>query len=82
MANFSGGSVIGRHCNGLESVLSMTAVFRKERSDIYITVKRGNIPLAENPYVISAWAVWFSPPFVSYYSTILDIIHKWPIDSY
>ncbi len=72
MANFSGGSVIGRHCNG----------FRKERSDIYITVKRGNIPLAENPYVISAWAVCFSPPFVSYYSTILDIIHKWPIDSY
>ncbi len=27
-------------------------------------VKRGNIPLAENPYVISAWAVCFSSPFV------------------
>jgi hypothetical protein len=45
-------------------------------------VKRENIPLAENPCVISAWAVCFSPPFVYYYSSILDIIHSWPIDSY
>ncbi len=45
-------------------------------------VKRGNIPLVENPYVISAWAACFSPPFVCYYSSILDIMHSWPIDSY
>ncbi len=47
-----------------------------------VIVKRGNIPLVENPYVISAWAACFSPPFVCYYSSILDIIYSWPIDSY
>ncbi len=40
-------------------------------------VERGNIPLVENPYVISARAVCFSPLFVCYYSSILDIIHSW-----
>jgi hypothetical protein len=34
------------------------------------------------PYVISAWAACFSPPLVCYYSSILDIIYSWPIDSY
>ncbi len=33
-----------------------------------VIVKRGNIPLVENPYVTSAWAACFSPPFVCYYS--------------
>ncbi len=49
---------------------------------IGLYVKRGNIPLVENPYVISAWAACFSPPFVCYYSSILDIMYSWPIDSY
>ena len=39
-------------------------------------VKRGNIPLVENPYVINAWAAYFSPLFIYYYSRILDIIYN------
>jgi len=41
-----------------------------------VIVKRGNIPLVENLYVISAWAACFSPPFVCYYFSILDIIYE------
>jgi hypothetical protein len=41
-----------------------------------LCVKRGNIPLVENPYVISAWAACFSPLFICYYSSILDIIYN------